>query len=114
MIYLIGEAQNLSVIGSELAMPTSFSLDQNYPNPFNASTMIPYAVPQTADISIAIYNIYGRQIRSMDMGETSPGWHQAYWKGSDARGNPVGTGIYFYRLLVDGRSMDLRKMVYLK
>ncbi len=113
-VVLIGESQTLGVIEDELAMPTSFSLDQNYPNPFNASTMIPYAVPQTADISIAIYNIYGRTIQSIDLGETSPGWHQAYWNGSDARGIPVGTGIYFYRLLVDGRSMDLRKMVYLK
>jgi hypothetical protein len=48
------------------------------------------------------------------LGETAPGWHQAYWNGNDAFGNPVSTGIYFYRLLVDGRSLDLRKMVYLK
>jgi hypothetical protein len=114
VIDLEGIAQDLGVNDIEVAMPTSFSLEQNYPNPFNASTMIPYAVPQTADISIAIYNIYGRQIQSFNLGETAPGWHQAYWNGNDAFGNPVSTGIYFYRLLVDGRSLDLRKMVYLK
>lgn len=114
VIGLTGEAQDLGVAKGEIVLPTSFALDQNFPNPFNASTMIPYAVPQTADISIAIYNIYGRQIQSINMGEMAPGWHQAIWNGKDTYGNPVSTGIYFYRLLVDGRSMDLRKMVYLK
>jgi hypothetical protein len=114
VIGLHGEAEAAAVGDNEAAIPTRFALDQNFPNPFNGETMIPYALPRTAPVMIAIYNIYGRQVSTLDLGEQNAGWHQVSWNGTDSHGKPVATGIYFYRLLVDGRSLDLRKMLYLK
>jgi hypothetical protein len=114
VIDLIGTATGSGVDDEEFVMPTKFSLEQNYPNPFNSSTMIPYALPHAAPVQITIYNTYGRLVRTIDMGEQPAGWHRAFWAGDDNHGNPITSGIYFYRLLVDGRSLDLRKMVYMK
>lgn len=114
VIDLHGVAQGVNVTEHETAVPTRFTLDQNFPNPFNGETVIPYALPRTAPVRIAIYNIYGRQVRTFNLGEQQAGWHQVGWNGIDDHGKSVATGIYFYRLLVDGRSLDLRKMLYLK
>jgi len=114
VIDLIGVAQGVSVTDPETAIPTRFELGQNFPNPFNSSTMIPYAIPRSAHVKIAIFNTYGRQVQAINLGEQPTGWHRAVWAGNDVHGNPVAAGIYFYRLLVDGRSLDLRKMLYLK
>jgi hypothetical protein len=113
-IPLVGVSQGASVNDQELVIPTKFELGQNYPNPFNASTMIPYAIPHSAHVKIAVYNTYGRQVQTFDLGEQPAGWHRLCWSGQDAHGRALGAGIYFYRLLVDGRSLDLRKMLYLK
>jgi hypothetical protein len=114
VIDLIGEAQSASVWDDQFAIPTKFALGQNFPNPFNSTTMIPYALPHSAPVQIAIYNTYGRQVHTIQLGEQPAGWHRAIWNGTNNHGSNVSAGIYFYRLLVDGRSMDLRKMLYLK
>jgi len=114
VIDLEGQAQGVNVSERESTVPAQFALDQNFPNPFNAETVIPYALPRNAPVRIAIYNIYGRQVRAFNVGEQQAGWHQVTWNGIDDHGKSVATGIYFYRLLVDGRSLDLRKMLYLK
>jgi len=114
VIDLIGVAAGSGVEEAEYVMPTQFALGQNFPNPFNSSTMIPYALPHAAPVKIAIYNTYGRLVRSIDMGEQPAGWHRTFWAGDDNHGNSVASGIYFYRLLMDGRSLDLRKMLYMK
>lgn len=95
------------------AMPNSFSLSQNYPNPFNPTTIIQYAVPQIAHVTLKIYNVYGQEVATLVDKIQSAGSYQVSWDGKDNRGRFVASGVYFYRLEA-GANVMVRKMVMLK
>jgi len=106
---------------SDCFMPGSFSLAQNYPNPFNSTTAINYRVSaisnQQSAVSLEIYNITGRLVKTLVDGRQEAGVHSVVWDGRDARGQEVGSGIYFYRLQVIGDRLKVeksRKMVLLR
>jgi parallel beta-helix repeat protein len=89
-------------------------LSDNFPNPFNPSTAIQYRVPSTGSrVRLAVYDLSGRLVRTLVDSYRSGGEHLAVWRGTDDDGNDVGSGVYFYRLEVDGTSME-RKMVLVK
>jgi cytochrome c peroxidase len=66
-----------------------------HPNPFNPTTTITYALPEAADVRLAIYDVLGREVRLLADGAASAGTHAALF---DASGLP--SGVYFYRLQV--------------
>jgi hypothetical protein len=85
---------------------------QNYPNPFYGETLIEFEMPKTADVNVEILNPAGQVIDVLPLGRKEKGKHLAAWKGPNNR--PV-SGIYFYRLIVDGkRSGERRKTLLLK
>jgi hypothetical protein len=89
-------------------------LGQNAPNPFNPATSIRFSVAhQGAHVTLAIYDVTGRLVRELVNEPTPAGEHLARWDGRSSSGRPVSSGIYFYRLSVDGWT-DSRKMVLLK
>lgn len=90
------------------SVPTSFTLIQNYPNPFNPSTIISYDIPKLSHVTLAIYDILGRQVENLVNGETTPGRYQVTF---DASGLP--SGIYFYRLQA-GTFTETKKLTVLK
>lgn len=95
-------------------VPDQFSLDQNYPNPFNPSTTIKFHVPSQSPVSIKIFDIVGREIRTLIGGTPyQAGNHQVLWDGKDNAGATVATGTYFYRMDADNFSVT-RKMMVLK
>ena len=79
-------------------MPAEFDLDQNFPNPFNPTTTITFAVPKAGDVTLAIYNLRGRLVRTLAEGPLAAGRHKIVWDGNDSRGQRVASGIYVYRL----------------
>jgi hypothetical protein len=79
-------------------IPETFRLLQNYPNPFNPSTTISFHLPERAEVRIIIYNILGRQVRTLVQGEWSPGIHTITWDGRDAFGQQTASGVYIYRI----------------
>jgi len=87
----------------------TFQLDQNYPNPFNPGTIIPYHLPEQADVTIRVYNILGQQVWVSNKGVVSPGSYTAEF---DA-GN-LSSGVYIYQLVIDGQLQDSRKMMLVK
>jgi len=94
-------------------VPGSFMLHQNYPNPFNPTTEIKFDLPQSASVNLTVYNLLGREIRSL-VDETLPaGVHVVVWDGRDDTGQAVASGIYFYRLSSDAYSAR-KKMLLLK
>jgi hypothetical protein len=102
--------------GQTPASPTGFALDQNVPNPFNPSTRIHYEVPAGAGgdrVSIVIYDVNGRLVRTLVDGAQSAGPKTAVWNGRDNRGVRVASGIYFYRMSAPGFT-HTRKMVLLR
>jgi PKD repeat protein len=94
-------------------LPDNYIIQQNYPNPFNPSTTIRYAIPRNEKVSIKIYNILGREIRTLINKIQAPGWYLVKWDGKDNQGRLVSNGIYFYRISA-GEYANCLKMLYLK
>lgn len=88
-------------------------LYQNHPNPFNPSTVISYYLPERVRLRLKVYNVEGGLIKTLVDGLESEGPKNVTWDGKDARGNPVGSGVYFYRLEA-GREVQTKKMILLK
>ena len=88
-------------------------LFSNYPNPFNPSTTISYTLQQPSILRIDIYNIKGQKVKSLINEYKPAGEHNVTWHGTDDSGNVVGSGVYFYRMEVEGYSIT-KKMVLLK
>ncbi|MHB1688361.1 MAG: FlgD immunoglobulin-like domain containing protein [Ignavibacteriaceae bacterium] len=93
--------------------PLTFALQQNYPNPFNPSTQIEYSIPRQANVTIKIYNILGREIKTLVSGEKTAGEYSITWNGLDNSGNQVASGAYFYRIEA-GSFIQIKKMIFLK
>jgi len=94
-------------------VPTRYLLLQNYPNPFNPITTIAYALPASSDVTLTIYNITGRTIKTFRQLHQPVGTYNIQWSGADDSGNPVSTGVYLCRLEAGDYSKTI-KMVYLK
>ena len=88
-------------------------LSQNTPNPFNPTTTIRFSLPASERVGLAIYSADGRLVRMLVDEVKERGNHDITWDGRDNAGNPVGSGVYFYRLTA-GKFSDSRKMVLLK
>ena len=83
--------------------PKETALLPNYPNPFNPETWIPYQLAQPAAVTVSIYATDGKLVRTLVLGSQSAGIYQsrsraAYWDGRNEVGEPVASGIYFYKL----------------
>ena len=89
---------------------------QNYPNPFNPTTTISYALPQnTKTAQIEIYNLKGQKIKSFPINQFSPSSiQQIIWNGKDDKNQSVATGIYLYKLNVNGKTKAVKKCILLK
>ena len=102
----------------EATRPKETVLLANYPNLFNPETGIPYHLANPSDVHIIIYNSRGTVVRRLNLGYLRDGYYTsrsraAYWDGKNDIGEPVASGIYFYRLQTENTSL-LRKMVILK
>ncbi len=95
------------------AVPQNFDLRQNYPNPFNGATVIPYALPQSGVIELAVYNLAGQKVAVLEKGVRQAGAHAVSWDGRDNRGRALASGIYFYRLLA-GERKETRKLLLVR
>tara|TARA_Y100000590_G_scaffold435016_1_gene553945 strand:+ start:3923 stop:7948 length:4026 start_codon:yes stop_codon:yes gene_type:complete len=94
-------------------IPTSFALYQNYPNPFNPRTEIRFDLPQEGYVELAIFNLVGQKIRTLNSNSMTPGYHAIIWNGTNDIGSNVATGIYIYSLS-SGAYHSTKKMLYLK
>jgi flagellar hook assembly protein FlgD len=98
----------------EPGVPTPcFTLQGNYPNPFNPETTIRFSLPGSAAAKLEIFNIKGQKVRTLLDSVMAAGQHSLVWNGLDDAKNPVGNGVYFYRLSSGGKSKT-RKMIMLK
>jgi hypothetical protein len=95
------------VPGTDL-FPAVFSLGQNRPNPFNPVSVVSFDVPERARVTLTLYDVNGREVRTLADAEYEPG---SYSVTLDAKGLP--SGVYFYRM-TSGRFQESRKLVLLK
>jgi len=94
-------------------IPTVFRLVQNAPNPFNPMTTIAYHVPHESDVTIRVYDVTGRVVRTLVDGMTEPGRHAAVWDGRSEQGEACGSGVYFC-VMETPEYRGSRKMMLLK
>ena len=71
----------------------------NYPNPFNPSTSIKFAIKQAGSVTLKIYSINGRLIKTLVNSEISSGKYRVLWNGKDDNNVPVPSGTYLYRIV---------------
>jgi hypothetical protein len=94
-------------------IPKEFELRQNYPNPFNPNTVIEYALPKSAHVTIEIYNLLGQKINVLVDEDQKVGFYRLGWDGKDKDGGELASGIYFYRIQA-GDFVKCKKMIMLK
>lgn len=86
-----------------LSVPSEVTLSQNYPNPFNPSTEITFSIPLSDHVSLKVFDALGREVRELVNEKKDAGFHIATFDGST-----FPSGVYFYRLLVNGTMLSRR------
>jgi hypothetical protein len=93
--------------------PTKYALEQNYPNPFNPETAIRFQLPASSHVRLSIYTALAQEIRVLVDDMQSAAYHVVVWDGRDNAGNPLPSGVYFYRLETE-KFTAIKKMVMMK
>ena len=106
------ECVSLSISKQDL-YPNKFSLYQNYPNPFNPETTLGYYLPNSAQVSLTIYDMSGRKVIDLVNEKQTSGYKSEYWDGTDNNGKYVSGGVYLYKIKV-GNNVQTKKMILLK
>jgi hypothetical protein len=107
---------NVSAIGDNAA-GRKFYLSDNYPNPFNPSTMIKYGLPQTGHVTLIVYDIKGRKVKTLVNNYETAGEKRCLWNGKNTKGQTVAAGMYFFRITVKTKTKvftSIKKGIFLK
>lgn len=88
-------------------------LHTNLPNPARAGTVIRFDLPEPLPVTLAIYDVRGRLVRTLVDGARGPGRHEAAWDGRAGDGTPSAVGVYCYRLIA-GATVQTRRMILLR
>jgi len=86
----------------------------NHPNPFNPSTTIQFSIQNNSNVELSIFNIKGQKIKTLAHNDFTKGSHSIVWNGDDESEKPVSSGIYLYKLNVNGKTEVIRKCLLLK
>jgi len=96
-----------------LTIPDKFELSQNFPNPFNPETTIRFALPVESEVTVKIFNIQGQLVKELLKERIQAGYHQIVWDGTNAQGESLTSGVYFYKMNANSYS-ELRKMILVR
>ena len=95
---------------ADAAGPVQFILKQNYPNPFNGTTRIDFFAGSARPVTVTIYDLLGKEVKTLLYEPTAPGVYSTYWDATDEFGNRVSSGVYLYSL-VSGDVRVVKKLV---
>jgi flagellar hook assembly protein FlgD len=98
---------------SPASIPITYVLHQNYPNPFNPVTTLSYDLPEDALVNITIYDMMGKQVKTLINDQQTAGYKSVQWNATNNLGEPVTAGLYLYTIQA-GDYSQTRKMVLLK
>jgi hypothetical protein len=99
--------------GDPPSMASDFRLLPCYPNPFNPTTTISFELDFAADVFLAIYDVRGEMVKTLDSGFHPKGVKSTVWHGKNNHGQPVASGVYLVRLSVGGLN-EVQKMILLR
>jgi hypothetical protein len=108
-------------VGQENILPKRFVLYPNYPNPFsqiprfagNPTTVIGFDLPKMAAVRLKIFDVFGREVRTLVDDLLTPGTHRINWDGTTKQGLPATSGVYFVRINA-GTFTATKKMLFVK
>lgn len=117
-IDLDGRFSYSSTVEIEIAPPNKYALAQNYPNPFsiknqNQHTIISFQLPQSALVEIKIFDLLGREVRTLVSRTQPQGIHSQIWDGKNNAGQSVATGVYYYQMKANN-FRQVKKMLILE
>jgi hypothetical protein len=110
--YQDGDATSLDVSDAPV-LPDGFVMHKNYPNPFNPTTTITYDLPDQAKVTLGIFDLLGKKIKTLVNQSQDAGNKTAVWDGTDDLGRQVSAGVYLYQIQA-GEFTQTRKMLLLK
>lgn len=92
---------------------SGYQLFQNYPNPFNPTTTIKFSIPQAGFVTIKVFDIIGREVKSLISNQMTSGFYSVDFNASE-----LSSGVYFYRIQVEGKEgvsfVNTKRMVLVK
>jgi hypothetical protein len=97
--------------GDLIVMRSSEGLLQNQPNPFKSTTTIGFSIARETPVKVSVFDIQGREIRVLTSGMLGAGDHTATWDGTDLHGRRVPTGVYLYRMEIEGQQFTKRMVM---
>ena len=90
-------------------IPKKYALSQNYPNPFNSKSKIKYQISKSANVSIKVFDIRGREVSTIINTKLEPGEYE-----TTLEMNSLSSGVYFYSLFANGKKVDTKKILFIK
>lgn len=113
-IQRLGTGSLTLTIAEAKPLPVVFALQQNYPNPFNPSTMIPFAVPEHAKVTLTVYNVLGEVVSVLLRDEEyDAGYYEVPFNASQ-----LSSGVYYYRFdaagTAAGHFQQVKKLLFIK
>ena len=96
-----------------VAVPEKFALSQNFPNPFNPETSISFQIPEESYVVLKVFNLLGKEIKTLVNETKQAGNHTVQWDGRDNNGNKVVSGLYLYQIKA-GNFSCIKKMALMK
>jgi hypothetical protein len=94
-------------------IPDEFALLQNVPNPFNPVTSIQFRLPEQSQVTLNVFDILGRKVRTLVNESKESGTYSVLWNGTTDSGESVGSGVYIYELTTP-QFTSARKMIIIK
>ncbi len=107
-IKLTGYSSIATGISGNILTPDNFSLSQNYPNPFNPATTINYSLPSSGFVSLRVFDMLGKEVRSLISERQNAGSYSVNFDGSN-----LSSGMYYYKI-ESGNFSDTKKMILIK
>lgn len=96
------------IIETSSVLPNEYALEQNFPNPFNPTTNIRYSIVNTSKVTLKVFDILGREVKTLVNTVQSPGQYTVTFNAKD-----LASGIYFYRINA-GSFISTKKLMLLK
>ncbi len=111
---------NITANGDININPLNKYAMKNYPNPFHSSsnrgsgTTISFDLPKSGNVDLTIYNIKGQKVKTLTNEKYPKGEHSLIWNGKNDKNQDVSSGVYFYKLNVDGKDVNVKKCLLRK
>jgi hypothetical protein len=100
----------LTDVGNTPAI-SALTVRQNQPNPFATTTEFQVGLPSNSDLSIEVFDVAGRRVRSQSLAQQTSGWQKIPFDGRDDGGNPLSSGVYFYKVTANGTTVTNKVVI---